>query len=429
MAQLTKADHWPTHIDESRVKKARYATFFGFFQLGAMILVWSTSTTPLRESLGWIGADGDGNFGLLALSIGIGAATGSFLIGPFLDRLGPRKTTGLTLVAGPLFYIPLAFVSNLVAAMLVGVIIGLLRGAQDTAVNAHGIEVERYYGRSIMTLFHAAYPVGGFIFGMVGSAFAQRFIEGPAAQYIVLGVVLSALGLFFSRWMLEKDETLPEPVTNDGEGQRTSSRSTSTLFIMVGFGILLLCSMLSEGATLDWGQEFVRRHADTTAGQAGLAVSLYSGAQLLGRLFGDQLALKFGARIMVGVSGLLGMAGALLALLGATTTTALAGFILIGLGLANFAPLMLSAAGRRDPDNVGRNIGIVNALGYSGMLIGPGVITLLVTRFGITSPFILLAVLMGFLMITGPMIMKFSKPYKNSHDTTEVETPGKPVSA
>lgn len=429
MAQLTKADHWPSHIDESRVRKARIATFFGFFQLGAMILVWSTSTTPLRESLGWVGADGDGNFGLLALSIGVGAATGSFLIGPFLDRLGPRKTTGLTLVAGPLFYIPLAFVSNLAAAMLIGVLIGLLRGAQDTAVNAHGIEVERFYGRSIMTLFHAAYPVGGFIFGMVGSAFAQRFIESPAAQYIVLGVVLSALGLFFSRWMLEKDETLPEPDVKNGTSEASTSRSTSTLIIMVGFGVLLLCSMLSEGATLDWGQEFVRRHADTTAGLAGLAVSLYSGAQLVGRLFGDQLAQKFGARIMVGASGLLGMAGSLLALLGANAATALAGFVLIGLGLANFAPLMLSAAGRRDPDNVGRNIGIVNALGYSGMLIGPGIITILVTRFGITSPFILVAVLMGFLMVTGPMIMKFSKPYKSSHEDSEPGATEKTVSA
>lgn len=417
MTALTKNSRWPSKVDERRVQKARLATFFGFFQLGALILVWSTSTSPLREGLGWGGEEGDQNFGYLALAIGIGAAAGAFLIGPFLDRVGPRKTTTLTLVIGPLLYIPLGFVGGLAPAVMCGVLIGLFRGAQDTAVNAHGIQVERYYGRSIMSLFHAAYPVGGFLFGLLGSAFAQQFIDNPAIQYIVLGGALSILGFFFGRWMLESDETLPESATPPAESDHHSARApqkqtVATLLIIVGFGVLLLFSMLSEGATLDWGQEFVRRHTDTSVGLAGLAVSMYSGAQFVGRLFADRLATLVGARTVVLGSGLIAMAGSLLAVLGANTVTALAGFLLIGLGLASIAPLMLSAAGRRDPDNVGRNIGIVNALGYSGMLVGPAVLTILVTNFGIVSPFVLIAALMALLAIFGPIIMKQSRPYQ-----------------
>ncbi len=93
-------------LDHTRVRKARIATFFGFFQLGAVMLMWSTSTTSLRSHLGWEGDGGDSQFGLLALSIGIGAAVGCFAIGPFIDRYGPRNTAMPTMVVYPLCYIP-----------------------------------------------------------------------------------------------------------------------------------------------------------------------------------------------------------------------------------------------------------------------------------------------------------------------------------
>lgn len=416
-------DGSPSKFELTRVRKARLATFFGFFQLGAMILVWSTSTTSLRHHLGWEGDSGDASFGMLALSIGIGATVGCFLIGPFLDRYGPRVTTTITLVLYPLAYVPLAFVNGIIAAVIIGALMGLLRGAGDTAVNAHGVQVERFYGRSIMSAFHAAYPAGGFVFGLISSAFVRHFSESPAAAYLVLGGLMSILGLLFGKWMLAKDELLPAAVEEPGEevdsdrkqtttDSSNAGRTKTTVVIMLGFGILLLGSQLSEGSLLDWGQEFVRRHAGTTASFAASAVTVYSGAQFIGRLFGDRLAEFFGARVIVGASGGIGCAGALLAMLGGTPTLAIVGFALLGLGLSAMAPLMLSAAGRRDPANAGRNIGIVNALGYGGMLVGPAAITVVVEAFGIDRMPALPAALLLLIAIFGPVLMRTVPRYK-----------------
>nr|WP_082931959.1 MFS transporter [Gordonia sp. LAM0048] len=403
------------------MRKARLATFFGFFQLGAMMLVWSTSTSPLRTNLGWEGDDGDSSFGMLALSIGVGATIGCFAIGPFIDRYGPRTTTTLTLVVYPLVYIPLAFVNGLVAAMCIGALIGLLRGAGDTAVNAHGVQVERYYGRPIMSAFHAAYPAGGFILGMIGSAFARHFVDSPAVLYIVTGVVMSALGAAFGRWMLAQNELLSPDALEQTVARRPSDSSATgtaaktTLIIMLGFGVLLLGSQLSEGAILDWGQEFVRRDVGTTAAIAGAAVSVYSGAQFAGRVIGDRLAEAVGARAVVAGSGVLGAAGAVVAMMATTPVVALIAFGMLGLGLACMAPLMLSAAGRRDPANAGRNIGLVNALGYGGMLVGPAAITLIVDNVGIGAALVLPAVLLILIAVFGPMLMKTAPRY-HRHD-------------
>ncbi|MDI9893166.1 MFS transporter [Rhodococcus sp. IEGM 1381] len=408
----------------TRLRKARLATFFGFFQLGAMILVWSTSTSPLREHLGWGGEGGDSNFGLLALSIGIGATVGCFAIGPFIDRYGPRVTTTFTLVLYPLIYIPLAFLDGLAVAMIFGVLVGLLRGAGDTAVNAHGVQVERYYGRPIMSAFHAAYPAGGFLLGLVGSAFARHYIDNPAVLYISTGVVMSVLGAAFGKWMLGQDELLPpeaEQQPSNNSEHSGSPKTTATLAIMVGFGVLLLGSQLSEGAVIDWGQEFFRRHIDTTAAMAATAVTVYSGSQFVGRLFGDRLAEAVGSRTVLAGSGVLGSAGALTAMLAGNTTVALVGFAMLGLGLACMAPLMLSAAGRRDPANAGRNIGLVNALGYGGMLVGPAAITVIVDKFGIGFVPVLPAVLLVLVALFGPALMKTAPKYLRREETA-VET-------
>lgn len=379
-----------------------------------MILVWSTSTSPLRSHFSWDGAQGDRSFGYLALAIGVGATIGCFAIGPAIDRYGPRTTTTLMLVLYPLAYIPLAFVDADAAALIIGALIGALRGAGDTAINAHGVQVERYYGRPIMSAFHAAYPAGGFVFGLVGSAFARHFVDSPVVLYIASGVLMSVLGLAFGRWMLSQDELLPvgadqpEDPADTGATAATSAMVT----IMVGFGLLLLASQLSEGAILDWGQEFVRRHLDTTAAVAGAAVAVYSGAQFVGRLFGDRLAARFGARTVVAASGVLGAAGAVIAMAANNPAAALVGFGMLGLGLACTAPLMLSAAGRRDPANAGRNIGLVNALGYGGMLVGPAAITLTVETAGIGFVPLLPAILLALVAALAPLLMKTAPQYR-----------------
>ncbi|WP_063756766.1 MFS transporter [Streptomyces sp. NRRL F-5135] len=407
----------PQPLPPARVRKARLATFIGFFQLGAMILVWSTSTTPLRNHLGWDGAQGDSDFGMLALAIGIGSAVGCFVIGPFLDRFGPRRTATLTMVVYPLAYIPLAFLQGFGATILIGVLVGLWRGAGDTAINAHGVQVERHYGQPLMSAFHAAYPAGGFLLGLVGSAFARHYASSPAMSYVVLGVLMSVVGLLAGRWLLGQDELLPASApaqretpaakeTRTSEDAKASKAATATVLLMLGFGVLLLGSMLSEGSLLDWGQEFVRRTTGADAALAATGVSLYSGAQFVGRLFGDRLANRFGARVVVGASGVIGAAGALVALSAATTFLALTGFVLMGLGLSCMAPLMLSAAGRYDPANAGRNIGLVNAVGFCGMLVGPAAITLVVDAFGIRWMPVLSVLLLGLIALCGPLLMR-----------------------
>jgi MFS family permease len=91
------------------------------------------------------------------------------------------------------------------------------------------------------------------------------------------------------------------------------------------------------------------------------------------------------------------------------TWAALLGFASLGLGLSSIAPLMLASAARADLKNAGRNIGIVNAVGYSANLVSPATITFVVTQFGLQRLLLFPIGLLLPLAILGPVLMRWSE--------------------
>ena len=397
-----------------RIRKARIATFLGFMMIGAMMYIWSTGVSVFRAQLGFTGELGDANFGLVALGVGVGSATGALWVGRLLDTFGAKPVITVCALAYPLSIIPLGFVSGFWFALCFGVVLGLLRGALDTALNAHGVQVERFYQRSIMSGFHAFYSLGGFLLGMVCSWLTGFYTDSVQVPYTVLGVALFIVGCFFSRWLLGKHD-VPESSSSDWHtGARSTDEvgkgpSTKTLLVMIALGTLLLGSMMGENAIADWGQEYIRREFSTTTSTAGMAVSVFVGAAFVGRLFGDRLAAAFGNSQVVFGCGTLCVLGMIITIVGGTAVTGIVGFALFGLGLSCIAPLMISAAGRRDPQHAGRNIGIVNCIGFSGMLVGPAAITVIVSNFGLGRLMFFPLIMLGLLATFGPLLTRTPK--------------------
>ncbi len=375
--------------------------------------VWSTGVSAFRHQMGLAGDAGDVNFGLLALGIGIGSSVGAFIVGVMIDRLGAKTVVCACLVGYPLSIIPMGFVSDFYFALTFGAVLGLLRGALDTAINAHGIQVERFYQRPIMSAFHAFYALGGFFAGMAGSWFSGIYQESATVQFSVMGGVILAGGILISFWLLGKNdvpalEAVPV-VAEKSISQPASQSSKAIVTLMVGLGLLLLGAMIGESVVGDWGQEFVRREFATTAALAGVAVSTFTGAEFVGRFIGDRLAARFGSIQVIFCSSVISIAGLMVVVLGGSATTSIAGFGLFGLGMSCIAPLLLSSAGRMDPANAGRNIGIVNSIGYSGMLVAPAAITLIVNAFGLGALIYLPMVMMVLMALLGPLMLRSPK--------------------
>jgi hypothetical protein len=69
------------------------------------------------------------------------------------------------------------------------------------------------------------------------------------------------------------------------------------------------------------------------------------------------------------------------------------GFVVAGLGNSNLVPILFSAAGRDPVLGTGLAIAVVTTLGFFGFLVGPAVIGLMLTYFGLPLALSVVAIL------------------------------------
>jgi MFS family permease len=107
--------------------------------------------------------------------------------------------------------------------------------------------------------------------------------------------------------------------------------------------------------------------------KAALATGVFAGSMAAGRLSGDVLIRRIGPRLCVRVCGLLGTAGCLLVAASANANTALAGFLLIGVGVSVVIPLVFAAAGNSGPSPA-LGVAGVATISYGAGLASPSAI-------------------------------------------------------
>ncbi|WP_433518547.1 MFS transporter [Nonomuraea sp. CA-143628] len=339
------------------MKRARVAVYLLFFLAGAAVGTWTARIPAIKESLGL----SDGRLSLALLAIAAGAVVGMQAVGRLVDRYGSsRVMIPAALLQGVVLVLP-AYAANLgtLAAALFG--FGVVHGVLDVSMNANAVEVERAWGRPIMSSFHAVFSIGGFAGAAAGGLFAHLALS-PAVTFLSVGAVIALLAAWAAAWALR---SRPAPVIST-DGVRPGLPK-GILFL----GVLAFCCLVGEGAAADWSSVYLREDLAASAGFAAAGYAAFSIMMTAGRLAGDRLAARFGPVALVRGCGLLAAAGLGLALTIGHPVAAVAGFGCFGAGLSCIVPQVFSAAGHRDPAFAGRALARVASIGYLGFLSGP----------------------------------------------------------
>jgi MFS family permease len=284
------------------------------------------------------------------------------LAGAVATRAGSRPVT----VAGGLTYIAALPLMGLApsVALFVGAFIVAAVGssAMDVSMNAQGIALSGQAKRPIFASFHAAFSFGAMAGAGAGGLAAGAGL-GPAAHLAITAAVLAGVVLAARPGLL--------PATTD-------ARSEGPLFArpsraLVGLGLLAFCALLAEGSVSDWSAILLDRETPAGPSLAALGLAAFSLAMGFGRLAADPLAGRFGRVAVIRGGGLLAFAGLALALAGAAVLPGIAGFALMGAGLAGLFPLALSAAGETDGPAAAA-LAAVTTSGYAAFIAGPALI-------------------------------------------------------
>ena len=321
---------------------------------------WAPRLPAIKESLGL----SDGELGTALVGLAIGLVVGTRLAGAPVDRFGSRPVmrVGFPLLAATLLLPGLA--DSLVALFLSLFVLGLASGALDVAMNAQGIEVERHLGRPILSGLHGLWSVGLGI-GAGVAALAAAIGADPLEQFAVVAVVLAVASLVFLRGLLPAHDQLRE---ESGGAEPADVRWTPALVLL---GVIAFCSFVGEGSASDWSAVYMTQELGTSQALGALAFAAFAVTMALARFAVDPLRGRVGNVVLVRGGSLIAAAGLGIALLVHEPAAGIAGFALLGLGLAPVVPIAFSAAGDLDPRATGRLVGRVATVGYVGSVAGP----------------------------------------------------------
>jgi MFS family permease len=356
-----------------------------FFVLGASTATWSARLPAIKADLHLT----DGRLGLALFAVPAGSVLTLALSGRIVDAFGAVRVARIAALLACAAMIPIGLAGDLPTLMVFLACYGAVAGLLDVAMNACGASLEVSYGRPILSSLHAGYSIAGLAGAGAGGIAAWLGI-GPLPTFAAVAAVLAVLCQLAARRVVipaPPAQTLARP----GEHERRSGRQISMVIWVLG--LLALCGQLGEGSAGDWSAVYLHVNLGAPPGVAALALAAFSVTMAAGRVAGDRLAARFGPVALVRASGLVAGFGLAAGLLIPSPPAAVAGFALLGAGLAGIFPQIVSCAARLDPERAGRNIGRIAAIAYSGLLGGPVMIGALASGVGLRNALLLPAAL------------------------------------
>jgi MFS family permease len=355
--------------------RARRATFAIFALNGFLLGMWVVNIPEIRDRTGVSTAV----LGYLLLLLGGAALIGMQIGGRLIDRFGSRVVAVVASLAlsGCLVGPGLA-TSTAALAVALG-LLGMFNGVIDVAQNAHAVEVERAYGRPIISGFHAFFSLGGLLASLIGGGLIALDTD---LRLTLLGAgVLGILVTFAARPAL-----LPPSPHTTRESGAPRVRAPWTLRVVV-LALLAFMLLLSEGVAYDWSTVHLHDSLGSSKSVAAWAFGAFSVTMTLVRLVADRVVARIGAAAYVQRAAVVGALGLLGAALAPNAALAIIAWAVFGVGLAGCVPQFFSAAGNIDPAAAGTYLARVTGTGYLGLLAGPAIIGILTNWVSLTTAF------------------------------------------
>jgi MFS family permease len=369
------------HVETpSALRSARVAVGAIFLVHGAVVGNFATRIPWLRDRLDL----GPGALGIALLLPALGAMLAMPLAGSLVHRFSGRAATRILLSAWCLTLALPALAPSLAVLCLLLAIYGAAGGMADVAMNTQAVQIEDGYGRSIMSGLHGMWSIGGFVGSGIGVLAAHAGVDARV-HLAVVALVLLAIGQIAAARLPEA----PAAVHADAEEPPRFARPSRAVLLigLVGFG-----AAFGEGAATDWSAVYLRDVVHSSAAIAAAAYSAYAATMAAGRLAGDAIVRRLGVVRAVRISGLVAAAGALLVVVARAPAPAIAGFSLIGIGVAVVVPLAFAAGGRAAAQP-GHGIAGVATIAYGSGLAAPGIIGGIADLSSLSASFAVVAAL------------------------------------
>lgn len=341
---------------------------------GVLGLAWPEMRVSLGQPLE--------SLGLVTFILATCSAFSGFISGRVLSRFGTGPVTFVSALTTGLSLLGLSQITSFPLMVALAFPLGLGAGSVDAGLNHF---VAEHYSSKHMNWLHACWGMGATLGPMImGSILASA--GGWSAGYLTIAlcqlglasVLFASLGLW----------THQGPAHHDPEKIGAGGRADTPGWVQVLSAVLFALYVSIEMGTGLWAASILIESRHFDPGIAGLALTLYYGSIMGGRMLIGFVSEGIGNRRLVRIGLGVAIVGIVLLLIPAHPFFGLSGLVLFGLGCAPIYPSLMHETPRRfDPVTARKVIGWQVAAANAGGAVMPALFGVLAARLGLEAVF------------------------------------------
>lgn len=323
----------------------------------------------------------EATLGVLFLGFPVGAIL-TFLFGSrLIEVFGTRRVIALCIPILPVATALLGAIPVPWLFFVYFVLYGVVYSLPNTAMNIEADRVEAAAGARVMNSCHGVWSVGYLIATLLGTL-AEGVGLSPLLHMGLLAVPLVP----FALWVVAGLDPAP-PRPHASQVKRRLALPTAAILLLVLF---TLGPSLLEGALRNWSVIYMRDSFGAPSWVDTLTLPVFLAAHAVGRLNADRVVTRFGVVPVARALAATALVGTIMVVLAPNLWVALAGFLLIGVGVCTAYPMTTSAAAQIGDRPATLNVASLTLATSVILLAAPAALGWVAESWGVTSVFTVL---------------------------------------
>jgi MFS transporter, FHS family, glucose/mannose:H+ symporter len=332
--------------------------------------------------------------GTLFSILPLGILTGSLLFGPVIDRYGYKILMSVSCILLSAGFEGVAFTSSTGFLKICIFFIGLSGGAVNGATNALVSDISDNNKTANISLLGVFFGIG---------ALGMPLVLGILGESMSFEKIVAAVGVlsFFTGLIFAVIKLPPPKIARRLPLKEIIGFFRDEVLIVIAFFLFFQSSF--EGIMNNWTTSYLTDHLMISESEALYGLSLFVAGMVIMRLLTGTILRKIPVQRIITLSFILILSGLILIKSEISPCVALAGFMLVGSGLAGGFPVMLGFVGARYANLSGTAFSFVLTIALLGNMLINYSMGIISQKFGIshliTAAFLITAIMVVLCMI------------------------------